>query len=289
LLRMIKRLWELPPREAFHKLERKLTGQRGTFDIEEIIQSPNLMRGQRSYDFLSRYEAILARTSNWQPLQFKGKRVLELGSGPLLGFAPVALAQGAESYSAIEPTYDSCVLEEPRIVEQYYLNAFRDLCAIYGLEQTFGDFMKSLKDRTVAVSETLANTSLEGPFDIVLSNSCLEHVFDFENAITKLRKICAPECRFIHLVNYSNHRPTKSPFQDLYAMSPEDYLKQYDDEINLLRVSDMTQIFASVGFEAEMIPYYQAREHFEGPIHPHWAEKYDDNVLFTKAAIICSK
>jgi hypothetical protein len=286
LLRIIKRLWELPPSEAVYKIKRRLHGRAGSFDVQEIAGSPRLMRSQRFYDFLSRYEAILTRNVGWQPLEFEDRHVLEIGCGSLLGFGPIALFRGAASYTAMEPGFDPCVLDEPAIVDGYYLNVFKDLTAIYGPRFEFPEFMELLKTRTRVDREPLLETKLSGPFDVVLSNSCLEHVFDFKESMAALHTLSASDCRFLHLVDFSNHRSTKSLFADLYSMDPKSYLKRFDDAINLLRAPDVLAAMQEVGFEAGLVPTVYYRDFFEGPIHSYWSERYSEDDLFLSNALI---
>jgi SAM-dependent methyltransferase len=262
-----------------------LTGKRGLIDIDEIINTPRLMRSQRFYDFFSRYEAILGRTCDWQPMDFEGKRVLEIGCGPQLGFGPLSLWRGAVSYSAMEPGYDPEILNSPSIVDSYFLNIYKDLVGVYGQRKGFSDFIQDLRDRTNVVAEPLVGTTLEGPFDIVLSNSCLEHVFDFEDSMKALFELCAPDVRYLHLVDFSNHRGTRNPFDDLYASHPDDYLKRFDDAINLLRPPDVLKAMQSAGFDVAMSPYASYRETYDGGINAFWSERYSEDDLYLQTGI----
>jgi len=285
MLNKLKRVWELPPKETLRKVKRILNGKGGTMDMEEIANSPRLMRSQRFYDFFSRYEAILARTCDWQPIDFSAKRVLEIGCGPQLGFGPLALWRGAESYSAMEPAYDPMILETPSIVDGYFLNVFKDLSGVYGPGQTFPEFMDDLRTRTNIVAHLLVGTSLKGPFDIVLSNSCLEHVFDFEQSMKALFGLCAPDVRYLHLVDFSNHRGTRNPFDDMYDSGPDEYLKRHKDSINLLRSPEILRAMKTAGFDAAVSPYGSSPEFFSGTIHRHWSDRYTEDELFLKTAI----
>jgi len=285
MLNKLKRVWELPPKETLRKVKRILAGKGGTMDMEEIANSPRLMRSQRFYDFFSRYEAILARTCNWQPMDFDGKRVLEIGCGPQMGFGPLAIWRGAESYSAMEPEYDPIILETPDIVDSYFLNVYKDLSGIYGWEKPFKEFMDDLRARTNIVPDRLIGTTLKGPFDIVLSNSCLEHIFDFGKSMKALYDICAPDARYLHLADFSNHRGTRNPFDDLYTGHPDEYLKQHKDAINLLRPPDILHAMKAAGFDAALSPYAPSPEFFSGSIHCHWSDRYTEDELFLQTAI----
>jgi SAM-dependent methyltransferase len=286
MLNKLKRVWELPPKETLRKVKRILTGKGGTLDMEEIANSPRLMRAQRFYDFFSRYEAILARTCDWQPIDFEGKRVLEIGCGPQLGFGPLCIQRGAESFSSMDPEYDPDILETPSMVDGYFLNVYKDLSAVYGPRKDFPGFMDDLRTRTNIVADYLVGTRLKGPFDIVLSNSCLEHVFEFEQSMKALHQLCAPDVRYLHLVDFSNHRGTKNPFDKMYDSVPDDYLKRFDDAINLLRPSDVLRAMNAAGFDAAISPYGSFPELHSGTVHPYWSDLYGRDDLFLQTAII---
>jgi len=59
MLNKLTRVWELPPKETLRKVKRILTGKGGTMDMEEIANSPRLMRSQRFYDFLAATKPFL--------------------------------------------------------------------------------------------------------------------------------------------------------------------------------------------------------------------------------------
>ena len=65
------------------------------YAIEKILRSPKHMDHCKVLDRLSRFQTVLARKTDWQPLAFSGRRVVEIGAGPLLGMAPIALFLGA--------------------------------------------------------------------------------------------------------------------------------------------------------------------------------------------------
>src|SRR3989338_3157544 len=104
--KIMKQIYNLPPRVIVGRLRYKLTGRIGkNFSVEDIIQSTKDMRPQRVADFLSRYERIIQKENPSWKLDFTGKNVLELGSGPLLGLAPFAIFMGCRQYVCLEPMY----------------------------------------------------------------------------------------------------------------------------------------------------------------------------------------
>ena len=86
--------------------------------------------------------------------------------------------------------------------------------------------------------------------DIVLSQSCLEHVFPIEGTFESWRKYRIPATRFLHLVDFGNHYPTGKPFEGLYEHPPADYIARRGQGDQSLRVSDIARLFAKFGIGA---------------------------------------
>jgi SAM-dependent methyltransferase len=287
---ILKRFLELPPKESARKIRRRVLGRQGEFDAQQILQTPRLMRSQRFYDFLSRYETILQRSVGWKNLDFEGRDVLEIGCGQMLGFGPIAIFRGANSYSGIEPLYDERVLREPGIVNTYYLSVYKDLSAIYGKRFEFNEFMERLRNRTSVNAEYLVESSFAGPYDIVISNSCLEHIFEFNDSIAALYKRSAPDGRFLHLVDFASHQPAKNPFDGLYSVDRETFWARHGRKINLHRLPEIMEGFEKAGFRAGFVPYAHYGDTYKGPVHEYWRNRYpDDDILFMKTAIIHSR
>jgi len=287
-MQMLQRLYELPPKDVVRKIRRRLLStDRSVFDLEEIASSAKHLRFQRVYDFLSRYEAIISRTHpEWQGVQFKGRRVLEIGCGPLLGWGPMAIFLGADCYVSAEPFFNENVLNDPTLMERYFLGLHKDLAAIYGPRMLFDEFCEAMRQRVEIHRQELLVAPIQGLFDVVLSNSCLEHVFPLEATLARLKHVSSPDCCFIHLVDFGNHRGTRNPFSGIYSVEPEIYLEKFGGEINLARAPDVERAFREVGFEFALVPYYEFREFYDEPINTFWRERYSDEELFLKTGLI---
>jgi hypothetical protein len=285
MMKLLKRFWELPPKDVVRKIGKKISGA-SEFDVDEILASPKLMRAQRFQDFLCRYEAILNRTRGWTPLDFNGKTVIELGCGPMLGFGPVAVFRGAARYIGIEPGTGTQALSESRLLESYYKGVFRDLNGIYGANFTFDEFVASLQEKISVVSKPLLDVEIEHKADILISNSCLEHISPFEESIKALRKLCADDCKMINLVDFGSHRAGNSPFDHMYVEPREAYLEKYGEHVNLKRAPDMVKAFAEAGFDVDLVPYTEMRDSYGGPVHEFWKENYSEEELFLKTGLL---
>lgn len=285
---LLRRIWELPPRDAIRKALRRVRAQKG-YDLDDLLRSSKHMNSQLFYNFLSRYESILHRSHGWEAFVFEGQDVLEVGCGPVLGFGPLALFLGATSYTGVDPTFQPEWALHPRLRDKYYLGIYKDLSGIFGPRMTYERWLELLHTNARVFSATILDADLAGrSFGIMLSNSTIEHVEPLGPSVARLRELAAPRVRFIHLVDFGNHRATRSPFSGIYAVEPDAYRQKYGRGINLARPPDVLQIFNEAGFSAGMQPYYWFREFFDEPILPYWSNRYSDDDLFLKCAIVFS-
>jgi SAM-dependent methyltransferase len=287
VLARLRRIYELPPKEVVRKTLLRLRGkEKGIADLGDILASPKHLRPQRPYDMLSRYEAIISRHHSWPPLEFEGRSVIEIGAGPVLGFAPLAVFLGCARYVCVEPEFNPAIFDSQAITERFFLPLHKDLSGLFGERLSFDEYLSWLRERIRVERADLLGAPLEGPFDIALSNSCLEHIFPLEDSIQRLASVLSPEARFIHLVDFGSHRASRSPFSGMYSREPEAYLAEYGKKVNLLRGPDVLQIFRDASLDAALVPYYRYDEFFEEDIAPYWSERYSKDELFLKAAII---
>lgn len=288
MLSKLKILYELPPRSSVRLIKGKILGKSG-MSLNDIATDPKQMRSQKVYDFLSRYEAILHRSINWSPLKWFDTRVIEIGCGPLFGFLPLAVFLGAEFCLAVEPEFIPGVLDNSTIKQTYFKPLHDDLVAIYGTRMDFDTFWSALGQRIVVKQCPLLDVArTSDKFDIVLSNSCLEHVFPLEESLMHLALMCNEDCRFIHLVDFSNHRDKKNPFGGIYTVKPEQYYKRWGRGINLLRPPDILAAMQGAGFDAALTPYVQRMDALPEEFHPHWTDRYAKDDLAIRVALFSS-
>ncbi|MBF0124980.1 MAG: methyltransferase domain-containing protein [Magnetococcales bacterium] len=284
----LKRLWNTPPRQVFGALRRRLSrhNTRVIYDLEEIFSAPKHTRSQRPYDFLHRYQAIIHRHHpEWIEIDFAGKRVLESGCGPMLGWGPLAVYLGCDHFTGVEPMFNSAVFDHPQWSGRYLLNFYRDAAALFGYRMDFDRFLQQVRERVTVLPTTHLSASWSEPFDIWLSNSVLEHVEPLAETLLQLGTLAAPGCRFLHAVDFGNHRATKHPFDDLYTMPPATYRQRFGTQINLYRCNDVQRFLQDAGFQTQLTPYYDAREFFTASISPWWRQRYDEAALFLKVGL----
>ncbi len=281
-------LLTLTPYETWRLARRRLPLLRNgpAWTAAELLTSAKFGRGIRFAELLLRQEAVVRQHTSWQPFDFEGKRVVEIGCGPLAGFGPMAIFRGAASFESAEPEWDADLFYSQPISERYLRVFHSDLTALYGPRMDFDAFRRALRERIVVHRSGFESAPTGGAADIILSQSCLEHVFPLEQTVAKLAAIQSPSTRFLHLVDFGNHYPTNNPFAGLYTQPPQDYIARRGKAINLLRVTDVERLFADNGIAARVVPSRQLP--FPQPVHPWWRERYDDAALSTQLALVVS-
>ncbi|MDC0074733.1 methyltransferase domain-containing protein [Alphaproteobacteria bacterium] len=245
-------------------------------------------RPQAPYDFLSRYETILKRIYNWEPLDFKNKNVFELGCGPHLGFGPLAIFLGAKSFVAADPSSSANIFSSKLLKENYFLTIFKDLKAIYGTNESFEYFFNNMKEKTfIYTNSKEAKNNHIDEIDIQITNSCLEHIDNLENVLIDLKKLLNNNGRYLHGIDFGNHKKTKNPFEDIYTLSRSEYKIKFGNKINLLTPNEILSQFESAGFSnPKIMPYYFSKENFNGTIHPEWKKRLKKEEIFLKFGLI---
>lgn len=253
------------------------------------MSSQKYARGIRFAELLLRQEAVVRRhLPAWSALDFDGRRVVEVGCGPLAGYGPLAIFRGAATFESAEPEWDAALFFSEPIREKYLRMFHADLVGLYGPRMGFDEFCAALRDRLRITRGGFEKAPIAGKVDVILSQSVLEHVFPLEATVAKLAEIQTPATRFMHLVDFGNHYPTDNPFSGLYEQPAENYIAKRGRAINCLRAPDVAALFARAGIAAQTIPSRRAQEGYRGRIHASWRARYDDEALFTQLALVVS-
>ena len=281
-------LLSLTPVETWRLVRRRLPGLRGgpAWTAAELLSSSKHKRGIRFAELLLRQEAVVRSHMPWEPVQFEGRRVVEIGCGPLAGYGPLAIFCGAVSFESAEPEWDAGLFASDEISRRYLRILHTDLVDLYGPRMDFASFRRALAERLRIYRSGFEIAPIQGPVDIVLSQSCLEHVFPIEATLDKLAAIQTEHTRSLHLIDFGNHYPSGNPFDGLYDQPPAEYIMQRGKAMNLLRVTDIAKLFAERGLRARVISARKFAGSFPGIVHPWWRERYDDDALFTQHALV---
>ena len=221
--------------EAVAPLRRNGTGGYADYSTAAVDASPKHADPTKLIDRLHRYERALG-----EGIDFAGKAVLEIGAGPMLGWALVGLARGAAKYHVVEPVFN------PEVVDRYatYFRKHRQwIRRIEGEVQSVDELLAS--GAIQVVRESAARTGLpDGSVDLVLSNSVLEHVDDLDALTDELDRVCAPGALQYHIVDFGDHQGGADSFEQIYTRDPDAMkalFRKRGMPINLLRLPELTE------------------------------------------------
>ena len=279
-------LGEMPLREFALRAMTRVPGLDGTWLRREIALAD--AKGTdigRMGGFLDRLDA-LSRQHAGRGLDIAGARVLEVGCGPLAGFAPLLFARGAARVTAIEPDWNAALFEHPAVGERYLAPAAARLGGGIDGPALAARFATDFE----AFATGLEDTPASGPFDLAVSQSCLEHVRDLDASARTLARLMVPGARQAHLVNFGNHRRREHPFETIYEMAPADYHARHGRHINLARPSDVAKAFATSGLDVSVTPVdTQPTSLARVTLHPWWRERYSMDELAVRTAIVVAR
>jgi hypothetical protein len=226
------------------------------YDLQTILAQSFHMDARRVVDRFLRYERVIQTKSAWTPLDFDGKRLLEIGSGPLLGLGPVAVYLGATEYVCVEPRYQPDVLESDEVWTRFFLPLYQQLDALFDRGLSFDEFVDRIRSRIridAVAMEDYAHAV--DPFDIVFSNGVLNHIGNIEHAVSLIRQASHSSTRQLHVVNFTDLvSPPDDPFREIYRLDPVEYFKN-NSLLNLKRPSEITSLFHNAGIPVTMVPY----------------------------------
>lgn len=283
----LQQLYLLPPKTSARKIIAKMRRQRDDCTEEIFDAAPKYTQPQRMTNFLLRYERIIARHRPARQIDFAGKRAIEIGGGPFFGWGLFAIFMGCERYVCVEPFFNSRILSHPK-ARHFFLLTYKDLSALFGERMSYPAFTKAIAERIVVYKKYIEDFSEENNFDILLSNSTLEHIHDLDATFSRLRACAKPDASFLHVVDFGNHRDAMNPLQGLYADTPEAYRRRHGGMITLRKAPDILAAADRHGFSAELIPYYSI-DAFPEPVASWWRERYHIEDLLLKVGLFIDK
>ena len=248
------------------------------YSVASVDASPKHADPTKLIDRLHRYEQALG-----EEIEFAGKTVLEIGAGPVLGWALVGLARGATKYNVVEPAFN------PEVVDAYstYFRRHRQW-----IRRIVGDVapVAELLDSGLihVVPDSASRTRLpDGSIDLVLSNSVLEHVDDVDALMEELDRVCTRDALQYHVVDFGDHQGGADPFEHLYSQDPDTMRALYRNRrmpINLLRAEQLAErlglrfnVATTVFLEDPSYPSVRAPDSY-------WAEHFTRDQLGVEVA-----
>lgn len=236
-------LWTKSPRDYWRRLAPgRHSDQRGVWALGK----------HRQWNRLPYYlEAFrMVAEQHGHRLDFSGRRVLEFGAGPVLGFAPFALVEGAAAVTVVEPVYTE-LRGESHFQDEYLHPLFCSYSRLRGRAdvQDFESFLADVRRIDVRLCCAEEFEAPAAPFDIVLSKSTIMHFVDIDRAVDVCYDASASGSLHCHYLDFTMTRPANrigSCFGSMYrtsrASNPE-YFTNPGGYLNLLRMSDIVRAF----------------------------------------------
>ena len=283
---VLRRIWTTTPQELTRRLRRRLGGASGEdYSLAHILRTRHLDvnllidRWERTWRVVETHlgEAAPARPS------FDGTTVIELGCGPLFGYGPIALHQGAAQFHYAEPAIQRAVVESTEIRDRYFRRLFDDLQVNYG---DCGESFDSWYARVLACSLPLEDVKDDEAFaQWVLSSSVLEHIprTVLPTILADLRRATTPDARSLHLVDFGAHRAADPGLTQLETLYQQDWDVETSG-INYLRKSDTTRLLTEAGFAPTHVVPYRQDPVDRNKIHASW-HRYDAEDLESRVVI----
>lgn len=138
--------------------------------------------------------------------------------------------------------------------------------------------------------ESLAGTP-DARFDLILSNSVLEHVFDFEGLMRELFRVLRPDGCMLHRVDYRDHF-FKYPFHFLQFAETAWQGVLGPGDLTRRRLPEHVTLMRDAGFDVELLEITRDRESFDRMrkhLHPRFRVFPDEELCVTGAAIFARK
>jgi hypothetical protein len=169
-------------------------------------------------------------------VSWHGRRVLEVGPGPDMATGAIMLDRGAASYHAVD-LFDNRNQAPP------------------DLYRTLESQLSSAVDETrLGFTQTSfpGLPELDGEFDLIVSNACLEHVADIGGLFARLRQLSAPRTTMVHQIDGMAHMRWFSDHDPLnhlrYSERVYRRILDFPGAPNRLRSSQFAQLARSAGW-----------------------------------------
>ncbi len=245
--------------------------------------------------YLSLFQA--AAESAGRPLSFAGRRVIEIGAGPVLGLLPFAVVEGASGGAIVEPGWVE-LRNEPDFRQQYLWPLYVTHARLLGgAGDDFAGFLRAVDALEVETAELEQLAVGQARYDVFLSKSCLEHIRDVDGAARAARAMSTADALHLHYVDFSMHYEVDregSPFGRTYAMAKSENPELLGQStgrgvVNLLRPSEMLAIFRRHFRRVGLFPL----EHWTGRIdwqsrHGDWNAYSEEDLALANGVLIAS-
>ena len=276
----------MPPRLIAAKLLRRIGVRTAAVRRAEVLGNPQAQIFDRLAKLYLGFEQQ-AVAVGWQPIDFDGARVLEIGCGPLAGLAPYVVPAGA-AYLGVDPGADPRLLHHRDTIHRYLEPAIKASAPLTPAGPMANTDIESFLAKVALIPGGLGDLEAvaQDPLTAAVSISCLEHIDELGIELGVLRRMLTPDAKQLHLVNFSNHLDKAEPFKHLYDLAPEEHRRRFGRHINLMRPQEVLTAFAACGFEARLVPVDVRPEAVPEVLHPWWRDRYARQELAIRTALV---
>jgi hypothetical protein len=219
----------------------------------------NIERGvTHTLEICDRWEEAIAACLPGESLV--GKRILELGPGQSLGTGMVLLGRGALEYTGAD------------LLPLAHRSPPALYAAIAAATSAPTSLIQQVKFQLVRYPGL---EPLQGPFDVAVSNSTLEHVEDVPATFRALRRLVRGF--MVHHIDATVHLKIRSvdPLNHLRFGDTLTRLTHYTGLPNRLRVNDYKDAARAAGFsEVHVVPTSTASAEYLARVRPHLTRRY---------------
>lgn len=199
-------------------------------------------------------------------IDWRGKRVLEIGPGTDLTTGAIIRHRGAASYTAVDG-FDNRSAERTAAL-------FAELGRTVGAEISEDDLV-FIRTRFPGLPDA------EGPFDVIVSHATLEHLPEIPALFARLRELAAPGARMVHEVDAMTHMRwirERDPLNILrYSDTVYRNLLSFPGAPNRLRSGDFAAAAATAGWSVvRVVPDAQAHAGYVARVRPRLSPAYRD-------------
>ena len=275
MLKFIKKIWTNSPQHNLRTIIKRILGKdQFYFSVKEILISLSTNK-VNPIQLIDRHERYKRVTNNNIKLEsdifnFEGKSILEVGSGPLLGLAPLAHFNNCKEFLFYEPNFNSEIFQSDLIRNKYFYPVYKELCVNYGKKIEFDEFYRRIQDNTI----NLKVLQTDKKIDLIYSNSTLEHIprSIIKEVFKNINNITNNKTYFFHSVDFSSHNV--SSLASIYLTEKDKDL----NNINKLRKSEIISEIHSSGFEVIDTITYKNINIERDKIHKSWRKYSDDDL-----------
>lgn len=253
------------------------------YTVRDIITSSKHMSSCSIIDRIERYYRVICSNNNLQLDSFEitKLRILEIGCGPVCGFAPYALLRNCKHYAIHDPNFNTELLSNELIINKYYKKFYSEFSINYNHRDipSMSKYLNKIRDIDV-VKDFMNNSDT---YDLIISNSVFEHINckSVESIIFKTYESLNKQGYFFHSIDFSPHNYKGSDnFNDFYKYSPS----SKNNLINYLRLNDFEKFFKKYFYDVNVL-VYRRDDVCVRDISTYW-KKYSKSDLECRVAFI---